>query len=178
MSSEDFIDWHTEALAVIEDVKSHVKAIAISEKLITGKKMSFVVWWWKLSWFIIFLVQDVGIYINLKTLEGQELTCFLDSSGFKIVGFNFDSCDSDDSEEVFETIYALIQSHSPGYTKSFGNALVDKLSKLSWTNVSLFLFEYLRDFYINNRRIKIDCAFDSSSASSSTIGTSCFTWST
>lgn len=34
---EKAIDWHTEALAVIKDVKEHVKSIAISEKLITGK---------------------------------------------------------------------------------------------------------------------------------------------
>lgn len=71
--------------------------------------------------------------MNVKTLEGKELTCFLDSSGFKIVGLNFDSCDNEDGadDETYETIYALIQSHSPGYTKSFGNALVDKLNKLS-----------------------------------------------
>lgn len=76
--------------------------------------------------------QDVGIYINVQTLEGKELTCFLDGSGFKIVGFNFDECDNEDNaEEVFETIYALIQSYSPAYTESFGNALVDKLNKLS-----------------------------------------------
>lgn len=65
------------------------------------------------------------------TLEGKEMTCFLDDSGFKIVGFNFDSCDIEDNDEIYETIYALIQSHSTGYTKSFGNALVDKLNKLS-----------------------------------------------
>lgn len=125
---EDMIDWHTEATAVIKDVKEHVKHIAISENLITGSS-SFIVWN-----FIIydFVSQDVGIYINLQTLEGKELTCFLDGSGFKIVGVGLDSCDNEDnSEETFETIYALIQSHSPAYTESFGNALVDKLNKLS-----------------------------------------------
>lgn len=34
---EDIIDWHSEALAVINDVKAHVKSISVSEKLITGK---------------------------------------------------------------------------------------------------------------------------------------------
>lgn len=34
----DTIDWHTEAEAVIKDVKDHVNTIAISEKLITGEK--------------------------------------------------------------------------------------------------------------------------------------------
>lgn len=33
---EENIDWHTEALGVIKDVKDHVKTILISEKLITG----------------------------------------------------------------------------------------------------------------------------------------------
>lgn len=35
------IDWHNEALAVIKDVKGHVKTIAISEKLITGLEFQF-----------------------------------------------------------------------------------------------------------------------------------------
>jgi hypothetical protein len=34
---EEIIDWHTEAMAVIKDIKDHVKTIAISEKLITGE---------------------------------------------------------------------------------------------------------------------------------------------
>lgn len=33
---DSVIDWHTEASAVIADVKEHVKSIEISEKLITG----------------------------------------------------------------------------------------------------------------------------------------------
>lgn len=40
----EMIDWQTEAMAVIADVKQHVKIIKISDKLITGeKKSSFVV---------------------------------------------------------------------------------------------------------------------------------------
>lgn len=35
-AQENIIDWHTEASAVIADVKQHVKSIEISEKLITG----------------------------------------------------------------------------------------------------------------------------------------------
>lgn len=39
---EEMIDWHNEATAVIEDVKDHVKKIAISDKLITGQfKLQF-----------------------------------------------------------------------------------------------------------------------------------------
>lgn len=39
MSTEqdEMIDWHNEASAVIKDMKEHVKTIAISEKLITGR---------------------------------------------------------------------------------------------------------------------------------------------
>lgn len=36
-TQENMIDWHTEATAVINDVKQHVETIEISEKLITGK---------------------------------------------------------------------------------------------------------------------------------------------
>jgi hypothetical protein len=36
VGQENIIDWHTEATAVIADVKQHVKTIEISEKLITG----------------------------------------------------------------------------------------------------------------------------------------------
>lgn len=144
------IDWHLEAMAVIKDVTPHVTSIAISDKLITGESSLLSAKKSRISQF----PADVGIYLNLKTLEGQELTCYLDGSGFKIVGLTFDNCDIEDSseEEIYETIYALIQSRSPGlrfgskldcyksiyflfilpgYTESFGNALVDKLNQLS-----------------------------------------------
>lgn len=93
---------------------------------------------------------DVGIYINLKTLEGKELCSFLDGSGFRIVGESFDSCENEDSEKVYETIYALIQCHSPAYTQSFGNALVDKLNELSWI---LFLVSFII-FYSEKKNSK------------------------
>lgn len=55
MSSEqvEFIDWHTEASAVITDVKDHVKTIEISEKLITG--IFFIVSRSGLERFMVFL---------------------------------------------------------------------------------------------------------------------------
>jgi hypothetical protein len=39
---ENIIDWHSEATAVIKDVKQHVETIEISEKLITGKDFSLL----------------------------------------------------------------------------------------------------------------------------------------
>lgn len=126
---EEIIEWHAEAEAVIQDVKSHVKSIAISEKLITGKFLRFSLLSENFPTRISFA--DIGCYLNLKTLEGKELTCLLDGSGFKIVGFSFDCCDEEDNSESYETIYALIQSFSPAYTQSFGNALVEKLKEIS-----------------------------------------------
>lgn len=182
MSSEklDIIDWHTEASAVIEDVKDHVMSIQISEKLITGTFIFSLLSrreTWKIYGFLI-IILDVGIYINLQTLEEEKLTCFLDNSGFKIVGLNFDSCDNEDDNAVYETIQSLIQTLSPAYTQSFGNALVDKLSKLSWAVTCKYNFLF-KNFMLANivlPIIKIDCVLASTSASSSTTGISCLTY--
>lgn len=72
----------------------------------------------------------------MKTLEDKDFCIFLNSSGFKVVGFSFDCCDNHDDDDqnneetVYETIYACIQKYSPGYTKSFGEELVSKLKEL------------------------------------------------
>jgi len=56
----------------------------------------------------------------------------MSSAGFQIVGNQFDSCDDDDeTEEAYETIYALIQQRSPKYRESFGNSLINALNKLA-----------------------------------------------
>lgn len=76
---------------------------------------------------------DIGVYINVKTLEDKEICIYLNSEGFKVVGFSFDCCDNEDdqdNETIYETIYACIQKFSPGYTKSFGDELVNKLKEL------------------------------------------------
>lgn len=79
--AEQIIDWSEEANAVIRDVKSHVKRIEISEKLISDGS---------------------NIFINLETKENKFLTILLDQFGFQIVSYNcFDSCDAEeDSVEV------------------------------------------------------------------------------
>lgn len=42
MAEEDIIDWHSEATAVINDVKDHVKKIEISDKLVTDGSCVFL----------------------------------------------------------------------------------------------------------------------------------------
>lgn len=49
---------------------------------------------------------------------------------FQIVGEKFDDNQENSNSKYYETIYALLDSTSPGYTKSFGEALVRKLSSL------------------------------------------------
>lgn len=47
----------------------------------------------------------------------------------QVVGEKFDEC-VQMSKPYYETIYALLDTLSPGYRKSFGEALVRKLSHL------------------------------------------------
>ena len=50
----------------------------------------------------------------------------------KVVGNDHDLKDSrpEDDTQSFETVYALLESISPSYVNTFGNALASKLSKL------------------------------------------------
>ena len=50
----------------------------------------------------------------------------------KVVGNDHDLKDSrpEDDTRSFETVYALLESISPSYVNTFGNALASKLSKL------------------------------------------------
>ena len=52
----------------------------------------------------------------------------------QIVGEKFDDNQENSNSKYYETIYALLDSTSPGYTKSFGEALVRKLSSLQSPN--------------------------------------------
>lgn len=107
---EEIIDWQKEAIGIINDVKSHVNNIEVSNSLVSDGS---------------------NVFFNLTTKEEKNFTLLLDKSGFKIVGHKLDSCDDEDeSDEYFETIYALLQKHSEGYIKSFGNSLIDKLEKI------------------------------------------------
>jgi hypothetical protein len=106
---EEILDWQKEAISIINDVKNHVNNIEVSNSLVSDGS---------------------NIFMNLTTKEDKKFTLLLDKNGFKIVSNeSYDSID-DESDEVFETIYALLQKNSEGYIKSFGNSLIDKLEKI------------------------------------------------
>ena len=100
--------WKAEATHVIKDVSSCVSSICISEKLPSS---------------------ETGIYFNLETKEMLKYTIELSTAGFRICGNAFDSNHVSDSKS-FETIYALLDSISPKYRESFGQALSDRLTAL------------------------------------------------
>lgn len=109
-NGEDFIKWKHEAAGVIADIQKHVQSIEVTEDLPVEEKR--------------------GVYMNVKTLEGNKICVLLSNAGFQVVGKDFNSKDCEESEEIYETIYAAIQAHSPMYTNSFGNALIQALTEI------------------------------------------------
>lgn len=101
-------NWKIEAQAIINDINGHVKEAVISTKL-------------KCS--------DSHIYINITTLENQLFCVEVSNLGFRIVGSNYDTKNQFEAD-YFETPYSLLNIISPLFRDSFGNTLVDKLSKL------------------------------------------------
>ena len=106
--SECKLCWKAEAQAVIEDVKHHVISLEISEET----------------------QSETSIFMNLTTLEGTKLRLMLSLEGFRVTGTIHNSCDVKDEDEVYETIYALLQTHSPKYVNSFAASLVAALNTL------------------------------------------------
>lgn len=49
---------------------------------------------------------------------------------FQIVGHKFDEIEEGREPKYFETIYALLDTVSPEYRSSFGDALIRKLNQL------------------------------------------------
>ena len=49
---------------------------------------------------------------------------------FQVVGDNLDENQEERVSKYYQTIYALLDSLSPGYSQSFGEALVQRLSSL------------------------------------------------
>ncbi|KAG8319629.1 GSK3-beta interaction protein [Homalodisca vitripennis] len=106
---EEDQDWDAEAVAVIKDIKPHVKDIRVSSVVPASK----------------------GICLNITTLEGQDLCVLLGPSGFSLVGKVHDNVSLDQTNQVFyETPYAFLSSVSPSYNQSFGNLLIKKLNEL------------------------------------------------
>lgn len=119
--------WREEAEAVIRDIGDHVRHASLSGVLASS---------------------DSLIYLNLTTLEGQQLTVRLTHQGFAVVSHqshdtddvigkkdsddvtDIKEDDDDDSLQHYETAYALLSSVSKGYSHSFGDSLKDKLSAL------------------------------------------------
>lgn len=108
--SENVLDedtWKLEAEAVFNDIREHVKSVSISNKFPSNNRR---------------------IILNLTTLENDDFCVELSSLGFRVVGQQHDC--NDNCSEYYETPYSLLNNISPLYKKSFGNALVDKLSRM------------------------------------------------
>ncbi|CAO1433742.1 unnamed protein product [Diamesa serratosioi] len=102
------LNWKDEAQAVINDVKYHLSKIEIAENTLSKS----------------------SIYLNLTTLEGTKLCVLMNSEGFRVTGNIHDCCDIKDEVEIYETIYSLLQTHSPKYVNSFAATLAAALNNL------------------------------------------------
>lgn len=100
--------WKDEAKGVIKDIESYVKSVSVACELPSTNSQ---------------------IFLNLVTKEDQEYTVALNSEGFKVVGFSFNTTDID-GEIVYETPYSLLDNLSPAYREAFGQDLTDQLLKL------------------------------------------------
>ncbi|XP_017785868.1 PREDICTED: GSK3-beta interaction protein-like [Nicrophorus vespilloides] len=109
----DAENWKLEAQAVINDIKEHVVRVEISEVLQSS---------------------DRRIFLNLTTLEERDYCVELSGSGFRVVAERHDEISSssrpETEEEHFETPYSLLNSLSPMFGQSFGDALMAKLASI------------------------------------------------
>ena len=103
--------WRDEAMAVINDIKGFVNDISICENLPCNES---------------------GIYFNIETKEGKQITVELSTAGFRISGLTFNQLHTDTPGHSthYETIYALLNVISPGYRESFSSSLAMKLNAL------------------------------------------------
>lgn len=104
--------WRDEATSTINDIKCFVNSISICEKLPCDQS---------------------GIYFNIETKEGKQLTVELSTAGYSICGEAFDQLNAEangHSTHYYETIYALLDYISPGYRESFSSSLAMKLNAL------------------------------------------------
>ena len=73
---------------------------------------------------------DNCMYLNLTTKEKNTYCVQLSIQGFRVVGRQYDKLCEGEFSNFFETIYAMLDSISPQYRESFGNALIAKLSEV------------------------------------------------
>lgn len=77
---------------------------------------------------------DSIAYINIRTLENDDYCVELSSSGYMIVGREFDRVDDDESvDKRFETCEALMHQISPAFVKKFNISVAERLNSIDPT---------------------------------------------
>ncbi|XP_023214484.1 GSK3B-interacting protein-like, partial [Centruroides sculpturatus] len=101
---ENGITWREEAESVINDVKFAVSSISISEILPLTERI---------------------VYLNIETKENRKMCLEMSPRGFRVVSESFDVIDPEhlQNTKYYETLYSLLDIHSPQYRQLFGNAL-------------------------------------------------------
>lgn len=111
-NDDEVINWEEEAAAIIKDVNPHVAIIEISQQIPSNVSK---------------------VYLNVRTIEGQDYCVQVSSIGFRVVANAFNSIDdgkeeiNEEEDVVYETPYALLDKISPSYVESFGNQLCKQL---------------------------------------------------
>lgn len=130
----DVKDMRLEAEAVVNDVLFAVSEMHVSQSLNS--------------------TSDVA-YINVETREGNRYCLELTEAGLRVrstvvfsviymflmlnptdsvqqvVGYSFNHVNEDLNTQYHETVYSLLDKLSPGYREAFGNALLQRLERLS-----------------------------------------------
>ncbi|XP_065183046.1 GSK3-beta interaction protein-like [Sycon ciliatum] len=71
-----------------------------------------------------------AVYLNIETKEKSRYCIEVCPSGFRVVGYDYDTTSVTD-EPYCETIYMLLDAVSPMYRFSFASSLASKLAQLS-----------------------------------------------
>lgn len=130
------MDWHKEAMAVIEDMQPYVTNITICQRHRSS---------------------ELGIYFYIMTLEQEKLVVLMDSNGFSLCdkrsgqplrhdpptppsyaklraqGIKSPPSPVDPSTlplKTYETMNALLDDNSRKYRKKFAGALMDKIDRI------------------------------------------------
>ncbi|KAK3580474.1 hypothetical protein CHS0354_001075 [Potamilus streckersoni] len=110
MDDEDNYSLKIEANEIVKEVSYSVNEVKVSEKLPKTKEL---------------------VYLNICTKENVKLCVELSLQGYRVVSRNYDIIEEKMSESrFFETIYALLDTLSPGYRNTFSEALMMKLQGL------------------------------------------------
>ncbi|XP_062379586.1 GSK3-beta interaction protein isoform X2 [Sardina pilchardus] len=106
-------DMRLEAEAVVSDVLFAVTHMSVSHALSSSLDVAF---------------------INVETREGDRYCLELSEAGLRVVGHTFDQVEESQCcpahLTVYESVYALLDSLSPGYRHAFATALLHRLETL------------------------------------------------